>query len=65
MSENLVKKEKALFDPIQSKIRTAIDQVAVEKGYRFIFDSSKGGMVLYGRKADDVMKYVKPKLGIN
>ncbi|NJN77478.1 MAG: OmpH family outer membrane protein [Saprospiraceae bacterium] len=64
MTENLVKKEKALFDPIQASIRTAIDQVAIEKGYRFIFDSSKGGMVLYGRKADDVMKYVKPKLGI-
>jgi outer membrane protein len=64
MQENLLKKEKALLEPIQAKIRKAIDDVAKEKGYRFIFDSSKGGMVLYGRDADNVMKYIKPKLGM-
>ncbi len=64
MTENLIKKEEALLKPIQDKIRKTIDDLAVEKGYRFIFDSSKGGMVLYGRDSDDVMKYVKPKLGI-
>jgi outer membrane protein len=64
MQENLLKKEQALLEPIQTKIRKAIDDVAKEKGYRFIFDSSKGGMVLYGRDADDVMKYIKPKLGM-
>jgi outer membrane protein len=64
MQENLLKKEKALLEPIQAKIRKAIDDVAKEKGYRFIFDSSKGGMVLYGRDADNMMKYIKPKLGM-
>ncbi len=63
MQEDLIKKEQALFKPIQTKIRTAIDQIAVEKGYRFIFDSSAGNL-LYTRKADNVMKYVKPKLGL-
>jgi outer membrane protein len=63
MTESLVKKEEALFKPIQDKIRAAINQVAVEKGYRFIFDSS-AGILLYSRPADDVMKYVKPKVGI-
>lgn len=63
MQSDLVKKEEALFKPIQSKIRTAIDQIAVEKGYRFIFDSSAGNL-LYTRDADDVMKYAKPKLGL-
>jgi outer membrane protein len=53
-----------LLEPIQTKIRKAIDDVAKERGYRFIFDSSKGGMVLYGRDADNVMKYIKPKLGM-
>jgi len=60
----LLKKEQALLEPIQTKIRKAIDDVAKERGYRFIFDSSKGGMVLYGRDADNVMKYIKPKLGM-
>lgn len=63
MQEDLIKKEQALFNPIQTKIRTAIDQIAVEKGYRFIFDSSAGNL-LYTRDADDVMKYAKPKLGL-
>lgn len=63
MQTDLVKKEEALFKPIQTKIRTAIDQIAVEKGYRFIFDSSAGNL-LYTRDADDVMKYAKPKLGL-
>lgn len=63
MQDDLIKKEEALFKPIQSKIRTTIDQIAVEKGYRFIFDSSAGNL-LYTRDADDVMKYAKPKLGL-
>lgn len=63
MQTDLIKKEEALFKPIQTKIRTAIDQIAVEKGYRFIFDSSAGNL-LYTRDADDVMKYAKPKLGL-
>ncbi|MFK7948098.1 MAG: OmpH family outer membrane protein [Saprospiraceae bacterium] len=64
LTENYVKKEQALLEPIEKRIRKAIDDVAKEKGYRFIFDSSKGGFVLYGRDSDDVMKYVKPKLGM-
>lgn len=64
LTENYVNKEKALLEPIQKKIDKAINEVATEKGYRFIFDSSKNGFVLYGRDSDDVMKYVKPKLGM-
>lgn len=64
LTENYVKKEQALLEPIEKKIRKAIDDVAEEKGYRYIFDSSNGGFVLYGRDSDDVMKYVKPKLGM-
>lgn len=64
LTENYVKKEQALIAPIQKRIDKAIKDVATEKGYRFIFDSSKGGLVLYGRESDDVMKYVKPKLGM-
>ncbi|MFK7947178.1 MAG: OmpH family outer membrane protein [Saprospiraceae bacterium] len=64
LTENFIKKEQALLEPIQKRIDKAIDDVAKEKGYRFIFDSSKGGFVLYGRDSDNVMKYVKPKLGM-
>ena len=64
LTENYVKKEQALIAPIQKRIDKAIKDVAKEKGYRFIFDSSKNGFVLYGRESDDVMKYIKPKLGM-
>lgn len=64
LTENFMKKEQALLEPIQKRIDKAINDVAKEKGYRFIFDSSKGGFVLYGRDSDNVMKYVKPKLGM-
>lgn len=64
LSASLMKKEQALLAPIEKKIKNTIDQIAKDKGYRYIFDSSKGGSILYGRDSDDVMKYVKPKLGI-
>ena len=56
-------KEAELFEPILKKIRDAIDQVAKEKGYAYVFDASNnaGGLV-YQDDSYDITGLVKSKL---
>src|ERR1035437_1739246 len=61
---DLQKKNDELSKPIYEKANKAIAAVAKENGYKYIFDSSIGG-VLYSEPADDVMTLVMKKLGIN
>jgi outer membrane protein len=55
--------EQEVLGPIVEKARKAIDDVAVEKGYSYVFDSSLG-VLLYMKDSDDLMGEVKAKLGI-
>jgi outer membrane protein len=57
------KKRAELFKPIQEKAVKAIEEVAKENGYNYIFDSALG-MFLYKSESDNVMALVKKKLGI-
>lgn len=59
--EEIQGKEQELLTPIIDKARKAIDEVAVEKGYTYIFDSSVG-VLLYAKDTEDVMADVKAKL---
>ena len=52
-----------MFKPLRDKIQTAIDQVAAENGYAFIFDYSTG-FVLYADSSTDVSNLVRAKLGM-
>ncbi len=61
--EKIRKKEADLLKPIIEKAKGAISQVAKEKGYSYIFDSSMAGF-LYKPDADNVLADVKKKLGI-
>ena len=51
------------MQPFIDKAKKAIDDVAKEKGYTYILDTSTGS-VLYWEGGDDIMMYVKEKLGI-
>lgn len=53
-----------LVGPLYDKIQKAIADVAKEKGYKYVLDSSKGGQVLYADPADDIFDAVRIKLGI-
>ncbi len=61
--EKIQAKRTELYTPIINKAQGAIKEVATEKGYDYIFDTSVGALV-YQRQSDDIMPLVKAKLGI-
>ncbi|MDR1975084.1 MAG: OmpH family outer membrane protein [Bacteroidales bacterium] len=56
-------KSQALLLPITEKVKKAIEDVAKEGKYSYIFDTSTGAL-LYAIESDDVAALVKKKLGI-
>ncbi len=56
-------KQAELFAPIQTKIMTAINAVAKEKGYAYILDLASGSVV-YSAGGDDLTADVQAKLGV-
>lgn len=61
--QDLMDKENQLLQPIIEKARNAIESVAKENGYTYVFDRSMG-MLLHAEPSDDIMAKVKAKLGI-
>ncbi|MFB2119738.1 OmpH family outer membrane protein [Parapedobacter sp. 2B3] len=61
--EELQKKNEELFAPIVQKANTAIQSVAKEKGYAYVFDIANPG-ISYFAGGDDLTADVKTKLGI-
>lgn len=61
--ESIQKKKEEIYGPILKKAETAIKEIAKEKGYSYIFDTSLG-TVLYAQDSDNMMPVVKAKLGI-
>ena len=60
---SMQKKKEELYSPIIKKAEEAINNVAKEKAYSYIFDTSVGA-VLFAQESDDVMPIVKAKLGL-
>ena len=60
---NLANKSEELLKPIRDQINTAINEVAAEGGFTYIFDMSIG-VLLYADESTDVGPLVKAKLGI-
>ena len=61
--QSLLQKSESLLKPIRDKIQAAIDDVAKENGYTYIFDQSMG-ILLYADATADVTALVKAKLGM-
>jgi outer membrane protein len=61
--EDLQRKEGELLQPLIDKAKKAIEEVAKENKYSYIFDSGVG-VLLYMPETEDVMPLVKKKLGI-
>ncbi|TND08723.1 MAG: outer membrane protein [Bacteroidetes bacterium] len=54
-----------LVKPIYDKINKAVKDIAKEKGYKYVFDSSKGAaLLMYADPADDIFALLKVKLNI-
>lgn len=62
--QELQKKESELLQPIIEKAKKAIEEVAKENGYTYIFDTGTGSLLYWPKDADDIMSLVKTKLGI-
>ena len=61
--EDLQKKQVELISPVFEKAQSAIDAVAKESGFTYVFDTSKG-VVLFANDSEDILTLVKKKLGI-
>lgn len=61
---DLFQKREELIKPIQDRIFDAIQQVAVEGGYAFIFDKANQSNLLYADPKFDISKRVLIKMGI-
>ncbi len=63
--QNLEQQQEKELQPIYDKVEKAINSVARENSYTYIFDSSQGKSVLFAGGGDDVGPLVKKELGIN
>ena len=52
-----------LLEPILAKARKAIEDVATEGSFTYIFDKSSGN-ILYAKESENVIALVKKKLGL-
>jgi outer membrane protein len=61
--EKVGKKKEELYQPILEKADKAIKDVAKEKGFDYVFDTSSN-VLLYAKEGDNILALVKTKLGI-
>jgi len=61
VQNDMQEKQLELMQPFQDKILKAIEDVAKENGYAYIFDTQ---VLLYSEGGEDVSALVKKKLGI-
>ena len=61
--ETLQTKQQELLEPILSKARQAIQDVATEGDFTYIFDASIGS-ILYAKESKNILPIVKNKLGL-
>ena len=55
--------QQKLLKPIEEKIKKAIDDVAMEGNYTYIFERA-GGLVLYAKESENILEKVKKKLNL-
>lgn len=61
--ESIQKKKEEIYGPILKKAEDAIKEIAKEKSYSYIFDTSLGS-VIFAQEGDNILPVVKAKLGI-
>jgi len=62
--EDLQKKRVEFFTPVQEKALAAVNTVAEENGFTYIFDSGMGSIVYSSPDSQDILPLVKTKLGL-
>ena len=62
--QNLQQQQATLFQPIIDKAQKAIEEVAKENNFTYIFDLSTGTVLFFSEETEDILPLVKQKLGI-
>lgn len=62
--QDLAARENELLQPIIQKARNAVDEVAAEQGYTYVFDIGTGVILHWSEDSEDILPLVKAKLGI-
>ena len=62
--QDLQKKRVELFSPVQEAALNAVNEVAEENGFTYIFDTGMGGVVYTSPDSQDILPLVKQKLGL-
>jgi outer membrane protein len=63
-STDLGKKQQELFTPVVEKVKKAINEVALENKYTYIFDLSAQSIIYQSPTANDITALVKKKLAL-
>ena len=61
--QSIVTKREELYAPVLDKAQTAIQEIAKEKGYSYVFDTSTG-TILFAQDSDNILPLVKTKMGL-
>jgi outer membrane protein len=59
----IIQKRQELLDPILERVQKAVDQVAKDQGFTYIFDIGSGAF-LYAAETEDIEPLVKTILGL-
>jgi outer membrane protein len=62
--QSITNKRAELFKPIQDKAIKAVNDVAAENGFTYIFDTAGGAIVYTSPDSQDILPLVKTKLGL-
>ena len=62
--QDLAKQRAELLKPIQEKAFNAINEVAEEQGFTYIFDMGTGAFIYAADNTEDILPLVKKKLGL-
>ncbi len=62
--QDIMQEEERLLRPIINEAREAIEEVARDNGFTYIFDTS-GGAVVYHERGEDIMPLVMDKLNLD
>ena len=62
--QDLQTQQQRLIQPVLEKANNAIQKVAQENGFLYVFDVSRGNPVYFSEKSTDILPLVKTKLGL-
>lgn len=62
--QDLQQKRMEIFTPVQEKALNAVNEVAEENGFTYIFDTGIGALVYTSPDSENILSLVKVKLGL-